>query len=206
LFSFIYTPKCILQVNTLQYEKQKYNSQVTRTQHIMPRQHYLQNKTIQDGSQHNLMQPHILIATGTGIAPIRSFLLHRKTMLQQQKYPLSACWVFYGCRTKSEYLYSQELESMMESGIITKLIPAYSREGPKVYVQNKIAEHGESLISLMILNQGCIHICGLSAMVKPLQTTWTKLLMEHSNFSEDLASKTLEDWKSAHRYIIDVWN
>jgi len=156
--------------------------------------------------QLNLTQPLICIATGTGIAPIRSFLLQRKSMILDKKLTPNVCWVFYGCRTRNEYLYSEELESMVTSGIITKLIIAFSQEEQKIYVQNKIYEYGQQLILLMLVNHGYINICGLTAMAIPLKQIWIQLLKEQANMHNELASLTLKDWEITQRYNSEVWS
>jgi nitric-oxide synthase, brain len=43
-------------------------------------------------------------------------------------------WLFFGCRTKSLDLYSDEKRAMVENGILNRVFLALSREGnePKV--------------------------------------------------------------------------
>lgn len=52
------------------------------------------------------------------------FLEHRKL---QEIY--STIWLFYGCRYRArDFLFEEELNEFLNSGILTRLIVAFSRE------------------------------------------------------------------------------
>lgn len=80
--------------------------------------------------------PIIMIGTGTGIAPFRSFWKYRQ--LNQQKNFNSTFGdfiLFYGCREKhKDFLYTNEIESLSVKNIITEYHVAFSRDPnyPKV--------------------------------------------------------------------------
>lgn len=74
-----------------------------------------------------------LICTGTGIAPFRSMLhfIHRNKIAHKNIY------LIYGCRTRKDLLYYQEMKDLEEEMPDFKYYPALSREiweGNKGYV------------------------------------------------------------------------
>ena len=83
--------------------------------------------------------PIIMIGPGTGIAPFRAFLHDR----QATKAP-GRNWLFFGHqRSAYDFFYSDELNAMKASGLLTRLSLAWSRDGTeKFYVQDRMREVG----------------------------------------------------------------
>jgi len=72
---------------------------------------------------------------GTGTAPFRSFWQELDEIkLQNSSFNVPKVWLFFGCRTKSLDLYSDEKREMVENGILNRVFLALSREPdiPKV--------------------------------------------------------------------------
>lgn len=72
---------------------------------------------------------------GTGTAPFRSFWQELDEIkLQNSSLNVPKVWLFFGCRTKSLDLYSDEKREMFENGILNRVFLALSREPgmPKV--------------------------------------------------------------------------
>ena len=75
------------------------------------------------------------IVIGTGTAPFRSFWQELDEIkLQNSSLNVPKVWLFFGCRTKSLDLYSDEKRKMFENGILNRVFLALSREPdiPKV--------------------------------------------------------------------------
>lgn len=72
---------------------------------------------------------------GTGTAPFRSFWQELDEIKSQDSsFVAPKVWLFFGCRTKSLDLYSDEKRAMVENGILNRVFLALSREKnvPKV--------------------------------------------------------------------------
>jgi cytochrome P450/NADPH-cytochrome P450 reductase len=83
----------------------------------------------------DIEKPLISIATGTGIAPIRSMLQHR-ACLKVENNTVGKAYLFFGCNTPdTNYLYSDtDFEDWKEAGLL-EVFPAFSGLEPKKYVQ-----------------------------------------------------------------------
>lgn len=101
--------------------------------------------------------PLVLVGPGTGVAPLRS-VLHERAALAASGSPVAPSLLFFGCRSASgDCYYQHEWEGM--GGVLWegRVVVACSRDGPsKVYVQDKIREHGASVWRLL---EGGAHVC-----------------------------------------------
>lgn len=100
--------------------------------------------------------PLILIGAGTGIAPLMGLL--RETRAQGLR--REACLIFGEKRRARDFLYEEELRDLQAEGVLTHLLPAFSRDGAgKYYVQHAMADHAEALRGL--LDRGAhLYLCG----------------------------------------------
>src|ERR1700730_5272509 len=97
--------------------------------------------------------PIIMIGPGTGIAPFRAFLLHRKATGAPGKN-----WLFFGHqRSSCDFFYADELNAMKTAGLLTRLSLAWSRDGDKkFYVQDRMREVGREIWTWLARVQACM--------------------------------------------------
>src|SRR5688572_14507817 len=107
-----------------------------------------------------------LVCTGTGIAPFRSMLHYIKL----HNIPHKNIYLLFGCRTKIDLLYFDELKALCDSMPDVHYLPTLSREnweGPSGYVHtvyenicnaNKEANNGE-------LQPANFYLCGWKNMI-----------------------------------------
>merc|ERR1712066_144082 len=128
----------------------------------------------------------IMLATGTGVAPMRSYmhlLFHDDVGGNQdgsRKFQ-GLAWLFLGVPYSNSLLYVDEHDEY------TKKFPgqfradyAVSREqenaaGQKMYIQTKMAEYAEELWELMQSPKTHIYMCGLKGMEKGMEACFGQL-------------------------------
>lgn len=102
----------------------------------------------------------LLIATGTGIAPMRAMIERRL----RSGMPMTSTLLIYGGRTPSEMPYHNELMALTSGGL--GFYPAYSRlrDQPKRYVQDALLEQSKILTEWLKNGNTHIYLCGLRSM------------------------------------------
>merc|ERR1719359_2330609 len=112
---------------------------------------------------------HIMVATGTGIAPYRSFW--RRMFCEDTPFKFTGLgWLFMGVSNSDAKLYDDELQEILKNYPDQFRVDyALSREqqnkdGGKMYIQDKVEEYGEEVFQL--LQEGAIiYFCGLKGMM-----------------------------------------
>ena len=144
----------------------------------------------------------IMIGPGTGIAPFRAFLQEREHRNSSGKN-----WLFFGDQTKNDdFIYKNELEDYISSGVLNKLDLAFSRDQKnKIYVQNVMYENKNEFYNW--LESGAyLYICGdANRMAKDVEDMIIKIIMECSYISFDAAFEYLNNLKKEKRYLRDVY-
>jgi ferredoxin--NADP+ reductase len=116
----------------------------------------------------------IMMATGTGIAPMRAYLWRMfkdKERAANPEYQFKGfAWLIFGVATSPNVLYKQELEELQaqypDNFRVTYAISREQKnpEGGRMYIQHRVAEHAEELWNLVKQEKTHTYICGLKGM------------------------------------------
>jgi len=117
----------------------------------------------------------IMVATGTGIAPYRSFL--RRMFLENTPYAKDfkgLAWLFLGVANSDALLYDEDWKAMQKAYPDNfRYDVALSREqtnkdGGKMYIQDRVEEYSDEIFDR--LDKGAhIYFCGLKGMMPGIQ-------------------------------------
>jgi sulfite reductase (NADPH) flavoprotein alpha-component len=144
----------------------------------------------------------IMVGPGTGVAPFRSFLWHRKATQAKGR-----AWLFFGHQHEAhDFFYRDELEAFLAQGTLTRLSTAWSRDtAQKVYVQDRMREAGPELWSW--LKAGAhFYVCGdAKRMAKDVEMALIEISAKGGQMSEAAARDFLAELKAAGRYQTDVY-
>jgi sulfite reductase (NADPH) flavoprotein alpha-component len=146
--------------------------------------------------------PMIMVGPGTGVAPFRAFLEER-----QIRGAKGQNWLFFGDQTRaSDFIYEQGLIEMQAAGVLTRLDLAFSRDQKeKVYVQNKMHEHGAELYQ-WLENGGYFYVCGdATRMAKDVDQALCDIIAAQGSLSSDKAKEYVNNLKREKRYLRDVY-
>ena len=144
----------------------------------------------------------IMVGPGTGIAPFRSFIAHRDATGA-----IGRNWLFFGDQHfVTDFLYQTELQAWVDSGTLTKLNVAFSRDQKeKVYVQHKMLKHGQELFE-WIKNGASVYVCGTKEpMSVDVEDTLMEIIEKYGNKTIEEAVQFIEQLKDGGRYLKDVY-
>ena len=148
----------------------------------------------------------IMVGPGTGIAPFIAFLQQRKFERSQQS-NCGANWLFFGDQTRaSDFLYEQQLTTWLESGLLSRLDLAFSRDDKeKVYVQHRMHQHGAELFRWLELGS-YFYVCGdAQRMARDVEQALLDIIVAHGGHSLLAAKDYLKSLRQSHRFAADVY-
>ena len=147
-------------------------------------------------------RPMIMIGPGTGIAPFRGFLHERRATAATGKN-----WLFFGDQKRAtDFLYQDEIESMIVDGHLTRLDLAFSRDqAEKIYVQTRMLENASELWAW--LQDGAhFYVCGdASRMAKDVDAALHSIAQTEGGLSAEGAVEYITKLKTDKRYQRDVY-
>ncbi|AQT80810.1 sulfite reductase subunit alpha [Mycolicibacterium litorale] len=147
--------------------------------------------------------PIIMVGPGTGIAPFRAFLQERRASCVPGR-----SWLFFGDRRRrTDFLYGQELQDFLDSGTLSRLDLAFSREQgmPKTYVQHRMKDHADELFAW--LSDGAhLYVCGdAEQMARDVDQALHEIVAEAGGMDAATAHSYVNDLIKSHRYLRDVY-
>ena len=115
----------------------------------------------------------IMLATGTGIAPMRAYLRKMFETTERQKNNWNfrgKAWLFMGAPKTANLLYDEDFENYKsnfpENFRYTKAISREQKNktGGRMYIQDRVLEHSDELFALIEDEKTHIYLCGLKGM------------------------------------------
>jgi sulfite reductase (NADPH) flavoprotein alpha-component len=146
--------------------------------------------------------PIVMIGPGTGVAPFRAFVQHRRERGDRGK-----SWLFFGERRFThDFLYQLDWQEAVAEGVLTRMDVAFSRDQPeKVYVQHRLWERRHELWAW--LQEGAVlYLCGdATGMAKDVDGTLRRIAVDRGGLDEDGAAAWLEGLARERRFRKDVY-
>ena len=115
----------------------------------------------------------IMMATGTGIAPMRAYLRRMFEPTEREKNSWNfrgKAWLFMGAPKTANLLYDDDFEhykkQFPENLIYTKAISReqQNQKGGRMYIQDRVLEHSEEIFNMIENPKTHIYLCGLKGM------------------------------------------
>jgi len=136
----------------------------------------------------------VMLATGTGIAPMRAYLRRMFEPTEKEKNNWNfkgKAWLFMGAPKSANLLYEEDLQRYLTDNPGNfKYTKAISREqqntkGGRMYIQDRVLESANELFNMIEDEKTHIYLCGLKGMEPGIDEAMTKAAEEKGlNWSE----------------------
>ena len=150
--------------------------------------------------------PVIMLAAGSGIAPMRAFVQERAA----GRPPRGPALLFFGCRhPDKDYLYRAELEAWQAAGVV-EVVPCFSRPGDGTTAGRRVPDAlwaDRARAWGLFRDAGArVYVCGSAARLgMSVAETWRRMWREETGGSEIEALEWLERMRNEQRYMSDVY-
>ncbi|KAJ9133090.1 Sulfite reductase [Pleurostoma richardsiae] len=152
--------------------------------------------------------PLIMAGLGTGLAPFRAFVQYRAMQKAQGK-EIGSILLYMGSRhQREEYLYGEEWEAYVDSGVITLLGAAFSRDQPqKIYIQDRMRQSLKEIVKAYIEEEGSFYLCGPTWPVPDVTAVLEEAIAAEAKASSKKVDprKEIERLKEDGRYVLEVY-
>ena len=146
--------------------------------------------------------PIVMVGAGTGVAPYRAFVEHRR-----EHGHTGDNWLIFGERNfSSDFLYQLEWLRYRKDGTLTRMDVAFSRDRQeKVYVQHRMKEQARRLFDW--LERGAhLYVCGdANRMAGDVHQALLEVIEGQGGMPAERAAEYVNRLKTARRYQRDVY-
>merc|ERR1712203_938261 len=150
--------------------------------------------------------PMVMVALGTGIAPMRAFIEERAAAKRagEECGPMA---LFFGARNRQEYSYESEFDAYHEEGVLTNIQLALSREQKeKICVTHRLQQQKQLVYDLIHEQEGILYLCGPGGNVPPqVRQAVVDAIRECGGHSEDYSEKYVQEMQIKGRYNVEAW-
>jgi len=150
--------------------------------------------------------PLVMVALGTGIAPMRAFIEERAQAFRDGE-KCSPMALFFGARNRQEYSYEKEFDAYQKEGVLEHIHLALSREQKeKIYVTHRLAQQAELVYDLIHEKNGNLYLCGPGGNVPPqVKQAVVNSIINVGGHSPEYAEKYVEEMMISGRYNVEAW-
>ncbi|KAL1900453.1 sulfite reductase [NADPH] flavoprotein component [Ceratocystis pirilliformis] len=152
--------------------------------------------------------PLIMAGLGTGLAPFRAFVQYRAMQKAQGK-KIGSILLYMGSRhQREEYLYGEEWEAYLDSGVLTIMGAAFSRDQPeKIYIQDRMRQTMKSIRKAYIEDGGSFYLCGPTWPVPDVTAVLEEAIAEDAKLKGIKVNprNEIEKLREDGRYVLEVY-
>jgi sulfite reductase alpha subunit-like flavoprotein len=156
--------------------------------------------------------PLIMTGLGTGLAPFRAFVQEWVWWKETMNKETGPMWLFYGCRSEKpefsgKYGFADELKSYVDKGVLTNLVPAFSRDQKeKIYVQTRMSQVPNELYEDLVQKNGYFYLCGQAGALEiDVENAIKKAVCATGEYSQEQAVEYVEQMHHEGRYNLELY-
>jgi len=151
--------------------------------------------------------PVVMIALGTGIAPMRAIIQERAALKAQGK-QVGEMLLIYGAQHRaSDYTWEEDFVGWQKSGLLCCLDTAFSRDQKqKIYVHDRIRENAKWIHELLIKKGGYMVLCGGTRSIpEGVKKALTDACVKAGPMNQADAETAIRNIGLAGKYIVEAW-
>lgn len=150
--------------------------------------------------------PILMIALGTGIAPMRAFIEERASAKRDGE-DCAEMALFFGARNRQEYSYEAEFDAYQKEGVLQHIHLALSREQKeKIYVTHRLQQQKQLVFDLIHEKNGNLYLCGPGGNVPPqVRKAVVESIRDCGGKSPEYAEQYVQEMQINGRYNIEAW-
>ncbi|WP_109904538.1 PepSY domain-containing protein [Zavarzinia aquatilis] len=149
----------------------------------------------------DLARPLVMIAGGCGVAPFIGFIDERRGRADA-----GPSWLIFGCRKQEgDFLHRARLEADLADGTLTRLSTAFSREGERLHVQDRMRAEGRELCRWLVEDGAFVRVCGRSDLGLGVEAALADVLVDFGGRTREAARVEIEGWRQSGRLAFDLF-